>query len=148
MDPKVWGRYIWTSIHIVALGYPDNPSNIDKQNYKNFYTNIWTVLPCQTCADNYQRHLQELPIDEHLSDNMSLFKWTVDLHNIVNKELGQRQIPFEEAKERFQRLARGEDPNFASINKNWDRLIMVLTVLAIAITVICVLWFVNRTKQR
>lgn len=123
MEPRIWGKYIWTSIHMIALGYPDKPTQEDKFNYQQFYMNLWKVIPCYKCAINYKKHLEELPIDEHLNDNMSLFKWTVDFHNIVNKEIGKQQWTFEETLDKFRRIARGEDETFVSIDYKWDRLL-------------------------
>lgn len=91
LDPKSWGPYFWRTIHFTAMGYPNRPSALDKQRYKSFYTNLHHVLPCETCAVNYQRHIhQELPIDGHLNSSAQLFAWTVALHNLVNKEIGKR----------------------------------------------------------
>ena len=39
IDKNVWGSHLWYSMHFIALGYPNNPSNADKNNYKNFYEN-------------------------------------------------------------------------------------------------------------
>lgn len=139
MEPRVWGKYIWTSIHIIALGYPDKPTQEDKFNYKQFYTNIGKVLPCYKCSMNYQKHLEELPIDEHLNDNMSLFKWTVDLHNIVNRELGKSQWTYEETLEKFRKIARGEDEKFVSIDSKWDTLLWWSTVLVLLIVIVYII---------
>jgi Erv1 / Alr family len=133
MEPKVWGKYIWTSIHMIALGYPDKPTDEDKMNYKQFYINLWKVIPCYKCSVNYQKHLEELPIDAHLNDNMSLFKWTVDFHNIVNKELGKKEWTFEETLEKFRKIARGEDEKFVSIDSKWDSLLWWSTLFIIII---------------
>lgn len=133
MEPRVWGKYIWTSIHMIALGYPDKPTQEDKTNYKQFYVNLWKVIPCYKCSINYQKHLKQLPIDEHLNDNMSLFKWTVDFHNIVNKKVGKREWTFEEALEKFRKIARGEDEKFVSIDSKWDNLLWWSTLLIIII---------------
>lgn len=89
MKPELWGQYLWKSIHFIALGYPDNPSEQELQAYKYFYSNLWQVIPCLKCANNYKRHLEELPIDDFLTSKKDLFEWTVNLHNIVNKELGK-----------------------------------------------------------
>lgn len=86
MDPTVWGKSTWATIHYIALAYPEFPTLEDKQKYKAFYLAIGPVLPCQKCSMNYQRHIQELPIDNFLSSKAALFEWTVQLHNIVNKE--------------------------------------------------------------
>jgi hypothetical protein len=135
MEPRVWGKYIWTSMHILALGYPDKPTQEEKENYKEFYVNLWKVIPCYKCSINYQKHLQELPIDEFLNDNMSLFKWTVDFHNIVNKYLRKKEWTFEEALDKFRKIARGEDEKFVSIDSKWDSLIWWSTLLVILIIV-------------
>lgn len=142
MEPKIWGKYLWTSIHIIALGYPDSPTPDDKQNYKQFYINLWKVIPCFKCAQNYQRHLDELPIDGQLSNNMSLFKWTVDMHNIVNKELGKRQWTHDEALEKFKRIARGEDEKFVSVDAKWDKLIWWVTLMLVTLLILVVFLYV------
>jgi len=85
-SPKVWGKYFWTTIHIAALGYPDNPTREEMHTYQTFYKNFGKVLPCKKCAHNYERHLTELPIEKALESRDSLFAWTVSLHNLVNKE--------------------------------------------------------------
>lgn len=136
MEPRVWGKYIWTSIHIIALGYPENPTQEDKDNYKNFYINLWRVIPCYKCSINYKKHLEELPIDNHLNDNISLFRWTVDFHNIVNKELGKKEWTFEESLEKFRKIARGEDEKFVSIDSKWDNLLWWSTLSVIILIVV------------
>jgi hypothetical protein len=151
MEPKIWGKYVWTSLHVIALGYPDQPSEKDKANYKQFYTTFWHVIPCQKCADNYHRHLQELPpIDEHLTDSNTLFKWTVDLHNIVNKELGKRTYTYKEAHEIFARLSHGDHTGLGGVNDRWEKLALYTTYTIIAITVISfVAWIIkSRIKLR
>lgn len=105
MQPSVWGPALWRSLHIVALGYPDNCADeatrdMVRYDYKQFYENFWRVIPCKKCSVNYRQHLQELPpIDNYLSCRNDLFTWTVALHNIVNKELGKREYSVEEARE-------------------------------------------------
>ena len=38
MNPEVWGPPAWTFLHSITLAYPDNPSDIDKSNYENFFS--------------------------------------------------------------------------------------------------------------
>lgn len=96
LEQKDWGPSAWSFIHYVALGYPDNPTENDKDNYKNFYYSLQNTLPCPKCAKNYQRHLKDIPIEEALSNSEELFKWTIDIHNEVNKELGKRKYSYQE----------------------------------------------------
>ena len=34
---KQWGGFVWGTIHEVAIGYPEIPSETDKEEYKQFY---------------------------------------------------------------------------------------------------------------
>ncbi len=93
---------MWRSIHYIALGYPDNPSPEVRASYKEFFMRFGEVIPCKTCAVNYTRHLQELPIDEYLGGALSgtkdpLFVWSVHLHNTVNAENGKPILSLDQA---------------------------------------------------
>jgi hypothetical protein len=147
MEPSVWGKYLWSSIHFIALGFPDKPTQEDKNIYRQFYTDFWKVIPCHKCSQNYIKHLQELPIEPYLVDNMTLFEWTVKLHNIVNKKLHKREWSLEEAKDKFRNLAKGGDEiGFVSINSGWDKIIRYTTSTSIIIMFILLLWYVMKKK--
>ena len=87
IGPNVWGPHGWKFMHYVSLGYPQQPTENDKRNYKEFYSNLKNVLPCKTCAINYERNLTELPIDNALQSRDSLVKWVIDIHNKVNEAI-------------------------------------------------------------
>ena len=97
IGPNVWGPHGWKFMHYVSLGYPQEPTENDKRNYKEFYSNLKNVLPCKTCAMNYERNLTELPIDNALQSRDSLVKWVIDIHNKVNKEKNKRELGYDEA---------------------------------------------------
>ena len=100
MPPEMWGPYGWTFMGYVALGFPDDATLEDRIAYAQFFKNLWKVLPCKKCSDNYLRHLRELPpIEEFMGSGKQLFEWVWRVHNIVNKELGKPQITFVEALE-------------------------------------------------
>jgi hypothetical protein len=102
MDPQVWGRHLWISIHYIALGYPLKPSEIDRKNYSLFFKHLHTVLPCDACAKHYQQHLKDLPpIEQFLESPEELFKWTVLIHNKVNLDLGKPQLSYEQARKLY-----------------------------------------------
>ena len=88
---------LWKSIHHIALGYPDNPTELDRRNYSNYYMNFEHVLPCAECRNHYKRHIQKMPIEESLGSKKDIFRWTVDLHNVVNKSLGKPLVSFDDA---------------------------------------------------
>lgn len=87
----VWGRCLWTSMHLIALGYPENPTESERQAYKRHFLSIGEVLPCIKCKENFAKHINDIPIDMFLYNKDQLFRWTVELHNIVNKANGKLQ---------------------------------------------------------
>ena len=97
MQPEIWRKHLWKSIHYIALGYPARPSDDDKIAYKAFFENLWRFIPCYKCANNYKDHLKELPIESFMDTTDRLFEWTVLLHNIVNRDTGKRIYSVQEA---------------------------------------------------
>lgn len=105
MLPDIWGRHLWFSIHFIALDYPVNPTASDRANYQHFFENLWKVIPCYKCSQNYQKHLQVLPLvsenGDYLVSRDTLFAWTVALHNEVNKMLGKPEMSLDDAKHMY-----------------------------------------------
>ena len=90
MNPEIWGRSLWDSIHHIAAGYPVKPSKIQKKEYCLFFNNLANVLPCHTCSVSFKKHLKELPIRKYLKSRKRLVYWTFLIHNKVNKKLKKR----------------------------------------------------------
>jgi hypothetical protein len=89
IDPNWWGPSLWTSIHYIALGYPETPTAKDAATYREFFAAIGNVLPCK-CAVNYKRHFEtDMPVDPFLGGRRDLFAWTIKMHNLVNAESGK-----------------------------------------------------------
>lgn len=129
-----WGPHFWSMIHYTALGYPDSPSPIDREKYKEFFENLGFILPCKQCSFNYNRHLRELPIDSYLENKSTLFEWTVKLHNIVNRDTGKTiQYSFDQAWSKYNRIN----------DKKNNYLIMGVVVLVIFAFIAIVL---NKTR--
>lgn len=95
MEPTSWGIYGWGFIHNVALGYPKEQTYMIKENYRQFFHLIGDVIPCKSCSTHYKKMIADYPPD--LVDRDSLFKWTVDIHNKVNKRLGKSEISYNDA---------------------------------------------------
>jgi hypothetical protein len=97
IKPNIWGPHGWKFMHYVSLGYPSDPTEQDKQNYKNFYTSLQHILPCAKCAHNYSHNLKKYPIDNHLGSRDTLVRWVIDIHNQVNTELNKKEYNYQEA---------------------------------------------------
>ena len=100
IGPDKWGVHGWKFIHHIALGYPYNPTENDKNDYKNFFSLLGNVLPCSICSDHYKKHLLIYPLtDIVLSSKINLINWTIDMHNEVNKQNGKKIYNYTEALE-------------------------------------------------
>jgi hypothetical protein len=95
VSPKHWGREGWKFIHWVALTYPNRPNEKDKKNYLKFFESLQDVLPCPICAEHFKQNMKDYPIN--LGSNKELFNWTVDMHNLVNKQNGKKAITYDQA---------------------------------------------------
>jgi hypothetical protein len=111
IPPDVWGPFFWHTIHIVALGYPTNPSYNEKKSAKEFFESLRFLIPCPVCKDHYNVHLEKYPLTPHLDKRSDLFRWTILLHNEVNKNLGKRVYTEAEVLKYYTRIgARGRSP--------------------------------------
>ena len=111
VPPEVWGPFFWHTIHIAALGYPQEPTYSDKKAMKEFFESLQTIIPCPVCRTHYVSHMAKLPISASIDSRTDLFRWTVDLHNEVNVMLGKRKYTETEVIQYYTRLgARAKTP--------------------------------------
>jgi hypothetical protein len=95
--PDIWGPYGWKFIHFVTLGYPNSPTEEQKNNYKIFLTSIKHVLPCSICSNHYAENLEKTPLnDEVLSTRKNLIAWGIEMHNHVNRSNNKKVYTYEE----------------------------------------------------
>jgi hypothetical protein len=136
IPPDVWGPFFWHTIHIVALGYPQEPSYGDKKAAKEFFESLKFLIPCPICRTHYESHMAKIPITASLDSRKELFKWTVDLHNEVNVMLGKRKYTETEVIHYYTRLgARGKTPVITPNDfVEADKQAMLKGVLAGAVT--------------
>jgi hypothetical protein len=95
ISPKYWGRGAWVFLHSVTMAYPDNPTDSDKLNYKNFFSSIKHILPCQKCRVNYSKHLLNYPLtDKILSSRENLIDWLILIRNQTNISNNKPKIDY------------------------------------------------------
>lgn len=88
---KIWGPPFWTSLHCITFGYPVEPTEEHKKQYKEFFENIGNILPCRYCRDSYKIFIKEegSVLDDKAMESRDTFtKWFYNLHNKVNNKLG------------------------------------------------------------
>ena len=126
LSTEVWGKEGWRFVHSVALSYPLKPTKEDKENYLNFFKSLQYVLPCPICADNFKKKIEKTP--PNLENRKTLFHWTVDAHNEVNKENGKKIFTYDEAFDSIYEEIKKEQQKY---NLNMKRLMIIEDVKTI-----------------
>jgi len=88
IEPKIWGKSIWETLHYVSMDYPEIPSPLEIARFFAFFESLMTVLPCETCREHYEAYWKAHPIANALTTG-TLKQWVLDLHNAVNRRLGK-----------------------------------------------------------
>ena len=90
--PYIWGGSAWKFLHIVALSFPNNPTQQQKNDYKQFFLSLDKILPCSKCSEHFQENKTKHNINKYLSDPHSLFSWTVKMRNELQKSINKPLI--------------------------------------------------------
>lgn len=91
MMTTLWGPSAWIFIHSVGHGYPLEPSQDHKNNYRQFFESLSDVLPCKYCRESFKQFITTG--DTKLTDDIfknrdSLTEWLYNIHEKVNNKLG------------------------------------------------------------
>ena len=62
MLTSVWGPSLWHYLHVMSFNYPNNPTNIQKQKYKQLLLNFQYTLPCKYCRINLRTNFKKFPL--------------------------------------------------------------------------------------
>lgn len=87
LNPKIWGPHAWFFLDSIMLSLPNKLSNEQKNIYKNFFTSLQYILPCEGCRNHYTENLKKYPLtDQILSNKENMIKWLLNVHNNIRKE--------------------------------------------------------------
>lgn len=135
MLPEIWGKYGWNFLHLVTMGYPEYPTQQDKENYYNYFYYLQFVLPCSKCRKNMSDHLKKIPLtNEILSSRTNLVNWGIDLHNIVNYSIGKPVLTYDEAMKNIDKLMHND-------NKMTVSNVLYLIIFIVAVIIILYLLY-------
>ena len=83
MSKNSWGPDLWHILHTIAKAYPLRPTSQDKNIAYQMTKYLALVLPCKKCSAHYISNFTKYKPE--LDSGPSFFKWTVKIHNQVNK---------------------------------------------------------------
>jgi len=93
LSPIVWGPRAWFFLESIALGYPEEPTNDEKEAIKNVILSLEYLLPCGVCRYHYgeylKNYLKNNKLDTVVEDRYSLITFFIELHNDIRIRNGQ-----------------------------------------------------------
>ena len=95
MNPRIWGKSLWALLFDICLKYPERPSFDDTHHMRRLIFSFSNVLPCYSCQFNFLKHLNEYPIDNYLSNRLSVCQYIYKIYCIVTLEQGRVKPTFE-----------------------------------------------------
>ena len=156
MNQNIWGPHLWFSLHTISFNYPISPSNNDMKDYKNFFINLENVIPCSVCKKNYIRHLKEHPINDYLDNRKKLVYWVIDMHNMVNAEIGKKILSYEYVIKKYENVYKkkiilektGKDENHNFKNEiDYTNIVYGFFILFIMLLIINFLYSIFKSNK-
>lgn len=134
-NPKLWGSSAWTFLMYIAMAYPDNPTNNDREQMKLFLRSMGNVLPCEKCRINFSNHQLELPLNENVLNNrINLLNWMATINNQVRVNNNEPQMDIQEIIKKYI-----DKNNMQSTNNDYS--IYLFAFLCIIVFVTCIFLF-------
>lgn len=141
LNPDIWGPHYWFTIYTIGLSYPNNPDDIIKRKYYDFFTNIPIFIPDQDIGKIFTDFLNNYPVTPYLDSRESIIKWIHFIHNKINQYIGKQEITYYDALNRYYKNYDLKSVKIHNDRKNRERYIFY-SLLVILILVI--LYFINK----
>jgi|LauGreDrversion2_5_1035112.scaffolds.fasta_scaffold101618_2 hypothetical protein len=161
IEPTIWGSNMWAMIHLICIYAPETIDANVRNTYYMFFSMMPYVLPCEKCRDHWLEHISKYPIEQSLDTREDLFKWSVNMHNLVNVSIGKPEISYSRAFEHWTNVSNGATPITKHISNNKEyinilskkttnnynvrSLIIILLILAIIMIIFATFWYMNRS---
>jgi len=97
LNPEIWGPFGWFFFDSICLAYPKNPTQNEKQQYKNFFYAVPYILPCTKCRNHFNQFITKYPLNDNiLKSKNNLIRWILSAHNNVNRINNKSEITLQE----------------------------------------------------
>lgn len=104
MLTTIWGPSLWHVLHTMSFNYPNNPTKIQKEKYRDFVLNLKYTLPCKYCRINLVKNFKCLPLKmKHMKNRYTFSKYVYHLHEHVNRMLHKESgLTYSDVRERYE----------------------------------------------
>lgn len=130
-DSNIWGPHYWFFIHTIASTYPLNPNKTTKRKYYDFIINLPLFIPDEKMGNDFAELLDKYPVSPYLDNRDSFIRWTIFIHNKINKKMGKDEISYSECLDDYVSHYKTKPQN---LFKKTSVKIIILILLIIIIT--------------
>ena len=97
MTQHSWKTAFWTFIHTLALQPMIHHGN--QADICRAFESLEHLIPCSQYKSHFVEFKNMNDIVTYMQEDeyMGVFKWTVDLHNMINREMGAPTLSYKEA---------------------------------------------------
>ena len=106
-DPRVFGPYVWTSLHMFAEHYPEYPTKLEQKKAKHFITSLPWMLPCYHCGCDLHHftkaHFKHTPINRVVAHKDNMINFFRMAHNNVSSHTKNQRSDwsYQEVREKY-----------------------------------------------
>lgn len=86
ISPENWGPAFWKTLHVACL------AAASRDELQQFIDGYKLVIPCGSCRGHFIQIVDENPLPV-----LEYFKWSVDVHNLVNDRIGKPRYSYNQA---------------------------------------------------
>jgi hypothetical protein len=103
LDSKYWGSLVWSTLHLMAESFALNPNREAFVRWRDFLQfNLSKYLPCIYCAQHWSYLMISADNPFKGCAPKQLPRVMHTLHNLVSKNINERQMEWEEYRTRVQ----------------------------------------------
>tara|TARA_Y100000996_G_C22427853_1_gene604306 strand:- start:270 stop:710 length:441 start_codon:yes stop_codon:yes gene_type:complete len=96
IDPKIWGKSFWYTLHTISFTYPYTPNDAAKKKYYDLIQNLPLFLPNKKISNQFIKILDKYPVKPYLDSKTMFIKWMHFIHNEINKLNYKDPMPYDD----------------------------------------------------
>ena len=126
MLTNVWGPSLWHYLHVISFNYPNEPTKLQKNKYKQLLLNLQYTLPCKYCRINLKNNFKKFPLNNSIFENRNSFsRYIYNLHELINKMLGKKSnLTYCDVRDRYEQFRSRcviENPKIFKYKENFNK---------------------------
>ncbi len=95
LTTSYWGEAFWKTMYTIAYTFPSNPSDEYRKYTETWYESMAQLLPCEECRQHFCEYLDQHPVQDSSTDQLSLLRWVNASENAINQKMHKPAVSLE-----------------------------------------------------